>query len=520
MALSFGGRVRAALAALWGGSGGVPWHVWRDNPPKGAPAVTPQTVLTLPAVMRCCSILSEAASTAPPMIFASQPNGGRVRVQDTAAARALATMTHQDAELFSFSTALVGNGYLKIIPDGNGAPYELRAIAPWRVQIEIERGTREVWYRVAGDDDLDEPEELLPERRVIHGRYRTTGNRLIGTPPIASCAPAFAAALATRQAQQALMANVAAPRTVLVTPNRIDTPLAKKLQAEWEANYSGQGLGRTAVLSNGLDVKPLNVSAVDMQLLETAQASVADVARAFGLPSQFLDATGAPLTYASASEGTRALYSLALRQFCARLGDAFAQKLLTRSERVTTTIEFDLSSVLVLPGGEMAEFVSKLVNGGVVSVNDARNSWLRLPDVEGGDTLRAPTNTAPLDRWAAGQAFADTTAGSAKAAPSSDENLHRDLLAYHAQLSAWYRELFATGQYIARFLEEHPEVTDFVGDMVRPPTLQQITAFCEYRAVHGPDAFYPSVPEHVDGPRDESMAVMGWPDLPVSPNKQ
>jgi hypothetical protein len=148
------------------------------------------------------------------------------------------------------------------------------------------------------------------------------------------------------------------------------------------------------------------LNAVDAQLLEQVQASNLDIARAYGVPRQFLE-SGEHLTYASASEGTRALYSLALRGFCARLADALAQRLLSREERaIGTAIEYDLSSMLVLPGGEQAEFLSKLANAGLATPNELRNAYLNLPDALGGDVLRAPTNTQPTGAWAAGDAKA------------------------------------------------------------------------------------------------------------------
>lgn len=399
-------RMRAALSA-WQGAAPLPWLTPRIEAGGAAlpapAAVGAQAALGLTAVYRACSLLSDAASTTPPAIYRRQARGGRLVELDTAPARALATLTHADAELFAFSAALLGNGYLRIVRDGTGAPFELRALPPWRVQVEVEQGTRAVWYRITADTSAEEPAAMLPERDVVHARYRVTGtNRLMGVPPIASCSPAFALALQSRDVVRTLFGNLAAPSGVIQTANKMEPAAAKKLQTEWEQNYRHGGLGRVAVLANGLEYHPLLWKAVDAQLFEQMQASTLDVARAYGIPKQFLE-DGQHITYASASEGTRALYSLALRGFCARLADALAQRLLTRNERAAgAAIEYDLSSVLILPGAEMAEFLSKLANAGLATPNELRNQYLALPDVEGGDVLRAPVNTAPIDRWAMG----------------------------------------------------------------------------------------------------------------------
>ena len=83
------------------------------------------------------------------------------------------------------------------------------------------------------------------------------------------CAPAFALTLQSRDAQRVLFANLSAPRGVLITPGKIDPQVAKQLQTEWQEAHSGRGLGKTAVLSNGLTYVDIGFKAVDAQLLET-----------------------------------------------------------------------------------------------------------------------------------------------------------------------------------------------------------------------------------------------------------
>jgi HK97 family phage portal protein len=369
----------------------VPWHLSRD---ADVPiSINAQTALSLTAVYRACSLLADAASGAPVRLYSRPQSGGRVVDLTSAAARALETLAHADAELFAFSVALVGNGFLRVERDGTGAPFALRAIPPWRVSIEIEEGSGAVWYRLQPDASTGEPGALLPEADVIHAKYRCTATSLAGVPPMASCAPSFELALLSKNVQRFLFRNLATPGMVLVTPNKVEPDVAKALQAQWEANYRGPGAGRTAVLSNGFDVRPVIWKAADQQLLEQINASTQDIARAFGVPRQFLE-DAVTMTYASASEGTRALYALALRGFCVRLADAIAIKLLSRNERAAGAgVEFDLSGTLILPGKEMSDYLGGLVSAGICTPNEVRNGFLGLPDLPGGSALRSPTHT-------------------------------------------------------------------------------------------------------------------------------
>ena len=360
---------------------------------------------------RACSLLSDAAAARKPQISQTQDSGGTKVVANTAAARTLATLAFADAEMFAFSTALFGNGYLRIVRDGTGAPSVLEAIPTWRVSIEFERNARRVWYRIASDESLDELEALLPAEDVVHAKYRTIGgNRLGGVPPMSSCSPALGLALQARETQRSLFSNLAMPRTVISAPVgvKISPDVAEKMQAAWSLNYSGEGIGKTAVLGQGMEAKAMQYNAVEAQLLESVNASVLDVARAYGIPQQFLESEKQQ-TFASAQEGTRALYATALSPFFARLSDALEQKLLTRLERASgTSISYDATDMLLLPGNEMADFLSKLANAGIASPNELRNRYLGLEDVDGGDLLRAPVNSAPIDRWSKGEIAATT----------------------------------------------------------------------------------------------------------------
>ncbi len=397
-------RLRAVWSALWGaptGGYGVPWHLPRGTH-SDAPDVTPQSAMGLTAVYRACSLLADAASSSPLYLYSRPQNGGRVVDTTSAGARALATLAQEDAELFGFSTALVGNGFLRIVRDGAGAPFELRAIAPWRVTLEVEDTTTAIWYRLAADPSTGEGPALLPAKDVVHARYRTTSSRLVGTAPMASCSPAFALALQSRDVQRALFSNLASPGGVLTAPGKVEPAVSRKLQSDWHENYRQGGTGRVAVLTNGFEFQPMIFKAADQELLSQVKASSVEVGVAYGIPATYLT-DGAHMTYASASEATRALYALALRGFCVRLADALARKLLTRNERAAgASVAYDLSGMLVLPGTEMADFLSKLANSGLMTANEIRNDYLDLPDAAGGDVLRAPSSSVPADQFVSG----------------------------------------------------------------------------------------------------------------------
>jgi HK97 family phage portal protein len=77
----------------------------------------------------------------------------------------------------------------------------------------------------------------------------------------------------------------AQPQFALKATGKMTPTQQDELRAAWIAKYSGNGPnGIPLVLTEGVDVKELTMSAVDAQLLESRQWNVVDIARAFGLP--------------------------------------------------------------------------------------------------------------------------------------------------------------------------------------------------------------------------------------------
>ncbi len=85
----------------------------------------------------------------------------------------------------------------------------------------------------------------------------------------------------------------AQPQFALKTTSKMTPEQQELLRAAWVAKYSGNGPnGIPLVLTEGVDVKELTMSAVDAQLLESRQWNVVDIARAFGVPPHMVGEMG------------------------------------------------------------------------------------------------------------------------------------------------------------------------------------------------------------------------------------
>ncbi|CAO3904193.1 phage portal protein [Achromobacter mucicolens] len=80
------------------------------------------------------------------------------------------------------------------------------------------------------------------------------------------------------------------PEVAIKAPAAMSPDMQEDFRAAWVAKYGGiQGNRRIPlILTEGLDVKELTMSAVDQQLLESRQWQVIDIARAFGVPPHMI----------------------------------------------------------------------------------------------------------------------------------------------------------------------------------------------------------------------------------------
>lgn len=77
----------------------------------------------------------------------------------------------------------------------------------------------------------------------------------------------------------------AASRVVIKAPGKLSPEQAERLRSQFVERYGGPaGAEKPLVLSEGLDVSTVSMSAADAQLLEARRFQVEDIARAFGVP--------------------------------------------------------------------------------------------------------------------------------------------------------------------------------------------------------------------------------------------
>jgi len=347
-------------------------------------SITVDQLMRSGAVVACSGLIADALASAPLGVVEQSRTGGLREVRQGDAAAMLAMLTFDDCSAAIFGCAATGNGFWRIVEG------RLHALDSLRTTAYVDPAGR-VFLKQGGD-------AYLPYDEAVHARWRYEPGFVLGYSPVQIAADSTGASLAFLRMATAYANNAASPGNILAIPGFIPNDKLKEVRAAWEDSVAGFKQDKTAVLEGGLEYKRVDPPpATDADLINALKWSVADIARIYGVPGSLVGLTE-DVNKATAAEQSRQFYTTCLKPWSARIGGALSARLLTDAERQRgLSVAFDLSDAALGFGEERARYLRELVNSGIVTSNEARNS-LGYADVPGADKLRAQVNMTTLDK--------------------------------------------------------------------------------------------------------------------------
>lgn len=156
---------------------------------------------------------------------------------------------------------------------------------------------------------------------------------------------------------------------------------------------------KIAVLEAGMKYVQISSNSSDAQVIETRQHQVAEVARIFRIPLDFLMQATGGTDYANSEQRNGQLLTFTLRPYMVRIEKSLSLGLLTPQElRDGYYFEFDPRSLLRGDARARAAYYQSMRMSGAITQNeirDAENLPYAGPEA---DQLFVPLNYAPLDR--------------------------------------------------------------------------------------------------------------------------
>lgn len=209
-----------------------------------------------------------------------------------------------------------------------------------------------------------------------------------------------AVSLATQEYAARFFANSARPDVYFTTDQKLGPDVVDKLRDQINERHQGPlNAHKPIILTNGLDAKTLTMPVEDLQLLQTRQFQIEEVARIYGIPPFMIGHNEKTTSWGSGVEamGT-GFVRYTLRQHLNKFQTEINRKLFRTAARVAEFDTWDLERAdlsTMMTAFRTAIGASPGLKP-IMSVNEARG-FMRLKKIPGGDDMSASAEPAPKE---------------------------------------------------------------------------------------------------------------------------
>lgn len=368
-----------------------PFLSWWGTSSGVAPTV--DTGLGHTTVAACCRVIAEDVAKIPLTLKSMQADGtSQVAIKHPLFPllrnRPNSWMTaFEFREALTLHACLTGTGYALPLKANNGKMKELIPLMPqWVEVVRSDNFAQGAVYRVRDHNGRLIGNFLPGDLFRISGPSWDT---IQGINAIKTFREAIGLSMAIETSQAGLHGNATRPSGILSTPNTIGKETLENLKAQWEAAHQGvkKNFG-TAVLDNALEFKPITMTGVDSQLIETRKHQVEEICRAFKVfPQMVGHAENTP--YNSAEAFFSAHFRQTIWPWLERWEQCIDRDLLDRTGPLFA--KFDTRQFEKASTSDRANFYRTVVELGIYTRAEVRDLE-GLPPIKGLDVPLTPLN--------------------------------------------------------------------------------------------------------------------------------
>jgi len=366
------------------------------SPSSAGVNVTPETAQRVSAVYACRRLIAGSIASMPLTIY-ERADGARRSVDHDywwmLNEQPCPRFTAHSMWEYAISSVLMrGDGLIMLDRAPSG---QVRQMIPLkRESVMIYRhGDRKqrLGYRVHGEFgeasayfDLDQDDVIHLANDTFDGLCSTS---VIGTAARSAIGTAYKA----DEFAGKLYGSGGHVQYAVKSPKSMSPEQQAAFREAFVATY-GSGMGPTSrplMLTEGLEIQQMAMTATDAQFLESRKYQVSDIARAFGVPPHMIGETSASTSWGSGIEQMSIGFVVTtLMPHMSRFKDELNRKLWPRNSRIYC--EWNPDSMLQGDSKAQAEYFTKALGGpgaqGWMTINEVRR-LKNLPPVDGGEKL-------------------------------------------------------------------------------------------------------------------------------------
>lgn len=321
-------------------------------------------------------------------------------------------------ETYFLSKLSHGNTYVLKEYDGRGVVIALYVLDPNRVRPLI-ASDKSVFYELDTDDlNVIEEKVVVPARYIIHDRFNCE-HWLVGRPPIIAGGLAATQGLQIQNQSARLFKNNSQPGGVLTSPGNVSEDDVERIKAYWQQRFSGENIGKVAVLGSGLKYEKMSLTAVEGQMIEQLKWTAENVCSTYHVPPYKIG-VGAMPSYSNVQALNVEYYTQCLQSLIED-AEVCMDEGLALTANADLGVEFDIDNLLRMDTNSQADAVVKLVSGSIMKPNEARKKF-NLKPILGGDTVYMQQQNYAVEALAKRDAKEDPFSTAAPPAPPPTED--------------------------------------------------------------------------------------------------
>jgi HK97 family phage portal protein len=387
-------QTKAALSALYGVNGSRGWWPFIREMLAGAwqrnEEVQVDTALSNPTLYACITLIAGDIAKLRPKLVEQDDDGIWTEIESAAFSPVLRKPNHYQTridfiEWWQLSKLVHGNTYALKARDGRNVVQALYILDPYRV-TPLVSPDGSVFYQLHRDELAQiEDSVVVPAREIIHDVMCPLFHPLVGVSPIYAAGYPALQGLNIRRASDKFFTNGSKPGGVLTAPGPITQATADRLKTYWEDNFSGDNIGKIAVLGDGLKYEAMAVTAEQSQLVEQLQMTDEDIAKCFHMPRHKVG-IGPDPTYNNIDALNNQYYTDCLQKHIEKLELKLDEGLeLTTVPGRTLGVEMDLTDLLRMDSETRMKTAEMGIRAGVFAPNEVRRQFDMKPKL-GGDS--------------------------------------------------------------------------------------------------------------------------------------
>ena len=356
--------------------------------------VSPDTALTFTAVWAAIRLLTESVSSLPISVYRVENNGDKTE----AVKESLYSLLKYKPNTYQNKITFFEKIMMDLCVNGNSYVY-----------IERNRLARVTGLYCMNYEDMTiiqkdnqlfyengETGQVYDSNDVLHFTGLTTDG-IEGLSPITQCKKAIGWGMAIEEYGNTFFKNGAKLSGVLSTDRSLSETAIDRLRQSFNNTYSQlSGSNQTAILEEGLTFKPVGISPDQAQFLASRTFSLEEIGRIWNIPPHMLGDLSKS-SFNNIEMQSQEFVTYTLLPYLTRIENEMNLKLFRTSDIGRLFVKFNVGGLLRGNIKDRSEFYTKMINTGVMSINEVR-ALEDLNKIEDGDKHFMQMNMTTIEK--------------------------------------------------------------------------------------------------------------------------